>query len=253
MALQVNLEKAAQTLVLNLEKAGIKVPELEVGFALDVSGSFEDEHRSGITNDLMTRLVPWGLVFDPDKKLDCFTFSNGPRNVVDVGPIDSTNYIGFVKNKVIEKVQGWNGGTDYSYVLEKMLGHFGWLTGYEQREVPAKGFFGKLFGKTETETVAIQGDKRRSLIIMGTDGDNSDHDRTRQLLRDSQERGDGVYFLFLGISNQNSRFPFLESIGDEFDNTGFVAIRDLKAFVNADDDAINEMLIGDELLEWLKK
>lgn len=252
MALQVNLEKSSQSLVLSLEKAGIKVPAIEVGFAMDVSGSFEDEHRSGITNDLLTRLVPWGLVFDPDKKLDCYTFSNSAAGVADVGPVTADNYQNFVAKKIIEKVRGWNGGTDYSYVVEAFLRNFGWIAGETTKEVSTGGFFGKLLGKTKTVTVQAAGDKRKSLTIIATDGDNNDHSRTRQVLREAQDRGDGAYFLFLGISNQGSRFPFLESIGDEFNNTGFVSIKNLNQFVNMSDDEINEMLIGDELITWLK-
>lgn len=251
MALELNLEKSAKTLALCLEKAGIVVPpQLEVGFAMDVSGSFEDEHTSGVTNDLLTRLVPWGLAFDPDKKLDCFTFSHGEDHAVDVGPVDATNYTDFVKAKICEKVggrvigkvKGFNGGTDYSYVLEKMLGHFGWAGA-----VKKAGFFGKLMGKKD-EVVA--GAKKRSLVIIATDGDNSDKQRTLDVLRASETRGDKVYFLFLGISNQGSRFPFLERIGDQFSNTGFVSIPNLRKFVQMSDEEINQQLIGDELLAW---
>jgi hypothetical protein len=252
MALELNLEKSAKTLALCLEKAGIVTPpQLEVGFGLDVSGSFEDEHTSGVTNDLLTRLVPWGLAFDPDKKLDCFTFSDGEDNVADVGPADTTNYADFVKAKICEKVggrviakvKGFNGGTDYSYVLEKMLGNFGWAG----NTVKKAGFFGKLMGKKDEVVV---GAKKRSLVIIATDGDNYDKQRTMDVLRASEARGDKVYFLFLGVSNQGSRFPFLESIGDQFSNTGFVSIPNLRKFVQMSDEELNQQLIGDELLAW---
>lgn len=246
MALQVNLEKATQTLVLSLEKAGIvKPPVLEVGFGLDVSGSFEDEHRSGVTNDLLTRLVPWGLAFDPDKKVDMFTFSDGASHVHDVGPVDASNYQGFVPKRVIGRVNGWCGGTDYSYLLEAMLGHFGW------KPVEKKpGLFGRLMGQ---KSEVVQGAKKRSLIIVATDGENSDKSRTIQVLRESEARKDEVYFLFIGISNQGARFPFLESLGDQFSNTGFVGISNLRQFVEKTDEELNAALIGDELLAWLKR
>lgn len=244
MALTLNLEKSATALKLCLQKAGITAPPvLEVGFAMDVSGSFEDEHRAGITDKLLTRLVPWGLVFDPDRKLDLFTFSDGAAHVHDVGPVDERNYEGFVPNRIVGKVTGWNGGTTYSHVLARMLAHFGWAGD----QVKKAGFFGRMLGQKDT---VVAGAKKRSLVIVATDGDNSDHDKTRALLRESEARGDKVYFLFLGISNGGSRFPFLERIGDEFGNTGFVNIKDLRSFINATDDELNAMLISEELLAW---
>ncbi|KVP75385.1 hypothetical protein WJ96_06380 [Burkholderia ubonensis] len=246
MALTLNLEKSAQALILSLEKAGIKVPHLDVGFAMDVSGSFEDEHEDGTTELLLTRLVPWGLTFDPDKKLDVFTFSNGRDSVQDVGPIDARNYQGFVRRNIIG-VKGYNGGTAYSHVLESFLEHFGW-----KDVVKKAGFFGSLMGKKDE---VIKGERKPSLVIIATDGDNNesgDKERTMRVLRESEARKDQVYFLFLGISNQGSTFPFLETIGDQFSNTGFVRIPDLRKFNAMDDDALNEYLIGDELLAWFK-
>ncbi|KVP39660.1 VWA domain-containing protein [Burkholderia ubonensis] len=246
MALTLNLEKSKQALVLSLEKAGIKVPNLDVGFGMDVSGSFEDEHEDGTTELLLTRLVPWGLTFDPDRKLDVFTFSNGPASVQDVGPIDERNYEGFVRRQIIG-CKGYNGGTAYSHVIEAFLKHFGWVD-----TVKKAGFFGSLMGKKDE---VVSGEKKPSLVIIATDGDNNesgDKERTMRVLRESEARKDQVYFLFLGISNQGSTFPFLETLGDKFSNTGFVAIPDLRKFNALSDDALNEHLIGDELLDWFK-
>lgn len=244
MTLTLNLQKSTNSLKLCLQKAGIVTPpELEVGFAMDVSGSFEDEHRAGLTDKLLTRLVPWGLVFDPDRKLDLFTFSDGASHVQDVGPVDANNYDGFIPNRVVGKVVGWNGGTTYSHVIDRMLGHFGWAGD----TVKKAGFFGRMMGQKDT---VVAGAKKRSLVIIATDGDNNDHEKTRAVLRASEARGDKVYFLFLGISNGGSRFPFLDRVGDEFSNTGFVHIKDLNAFINASDDDVNQMLISDELLAW---
>jgi hypothetical protein len=245
MALELNLEKASQALVLSLEKAGIKVPTLDVGFAMDVSQSFEDEHNDGTTENLLTRLVPWGLCFDPDRKLDVFTFSNGPASVQDVGPIDEKNYQGFVRRNIIG-VEGYNGGTAYSHVLERFLKHFGWAGD----TVKKAGFWGGLMGKKDE---IVHGEKKPSLVIIATDGDNNergDKERTLEVLRESEARKDQVYFLFLGISNQGSTFPFLEKLGDKFSNTGFVAIPDLRKFNAMSNEDLNEFLIGDELLQW---
>lgn len=263
MSMKMNLEKAAGSLTLSLEKAGvIKVPTLEVGVAMDVSGSFDDEHRLGVTDSLLTRLVPWGLTFDPDKKLDVFTFSDSAAGVHELGSVDAKNYFGYlpraffgvniddypsgIPESIRARTPGYNGATDYSYVLEAMLKHFGWMN-----TVKKAGFFGSLMGKKDQ---VVAGDKKRSLVIVITDGDcaRSDKSRVEDVLKASQDRQDQVYFLFVGVSNQGSRFPFLEDLGDKFGNTGFVGISDLHRFVDQSDDDLNAALISDELLTWLK-
>jgi hypothetical protein len=247
MALTLNLEKSTQALVLNLQKAGIMTPPvLDVAFFMDVSGSFDDEHRDGITDTLLTRLTPWGLAFDPDKKMDVFTFSSGAGSVHEVGPIDARNYAGFVQNRIIEKVPGYNGGTAYSHLIERALKHFGWAGD----TVKKAGFLGSLMGRKDQ---VIAGAKKRSLVIIATDGDNNesgDKERTLRVLRDSEARGDQVYYLFLGISNQGSTFPFLEKLGDMFSNTGYLNVKNLRRFVEQSDDELNEQLLNPELLAW---
>lgn len=250
MSLQLNLEKSQAALQLCLAKAGILTPPtVDLAFVLDVSGSFEDEHRAGITGQLLTRLVPWGLTFDPDRQLEVFTFSSGPGSAHAVGAVHAGNYGGYVEKHIVARVPGWGAGTDYSYVIDSVLRRFGW-----QQEAAQPGlltrFWGQFCGQPQKSPENAPG--RPTLVIFVTDGENSDHARTLDVLRASQQRGDGVYFLFLGISNQGSRFPFLEKIGGLFANTGFVAIKDLKDFVTRDDAAVNQALLGEELLAWLR-
>lgn len=251
--IKLNLAKSAQALRLNLEKKGVPTPpKADLAFLLDVSGSFDDEHRGGLTQALLGRLVPWGMVFDPDQKLDVFTFSSGNGRSHHVGEITPETVDGFIANKIIDRVPGYNNGTEYSYVLESCLQHFGWLPNGASPKASG-GLMGKLFGASKAAAPAAVAEKKRSIVLFVTDGDNSDKDRTRQILRDSQSRKDEVYFLFIGCNNQPSTFRFLEEIGEEFDNTGLVVVRDIKAFGELDDDALNDQLIGGELLTWLKK
>ena len=254
MALELDLNKSAQALQLSLQKAGIITPpQVDLAFNLDVSGSFDDEHRDGLTNALMVRLVPWGMVFDPDKKLDVFTFSDGSNHVHYVGDVTPDTCDDYVRRKIIKNVPGYNGGTDYSYVIERNLEHFGWKS--TGNAAPAKrGFFGSLFGGgSSTPNESVQ--KRRSMVIHVTDGeigDKRDEARTERVLAESEARKDGVYFLFIGVSNQPSKFEFIEHLGDRFGNVGFVSIRDVGKWVKQSDEDINQALLGDELLAWLK-
>jgi hypothetical protein len=250
MALTLNTQKAeaaSTALKLNLQKAGIPTPPaLDMAFVLDVSGSFKDEHEDGTTTDLLTRLVPWGLTFDPDKKLDVVTFSNGPASVHAVGAVNVANYEDYVRRHIVGRVPGWCGGTDYSFAIEHVLQTFGWTAAPEAK----RGFFARVFGGDAAS--APKAVPRRSLVVFVTDGENSDKKRTIQTLDASEQRGDGVYFLFLGVSNQPGTFGFIEELGERFGNVGFVAVRDLARFVALDDDGLNRELIGDELLNWLR-
>jgi vWA found in TerF C terminus len=247
MALTLDLNKSKQALVLNLRKAGISsTPKIDVAFAIDVSGSFDDEHRAGVTNDLLTRLIPWAAVFDPDQKMEVYTFSNGEKNVNHAGDVSVSNHAGFVKREIIG-CPGYMGGTDYSFVLGRILEDFGWL----EKEKP--GFFAKLFqskqAAADSKTVTTQ---RQTLVFFLTDGENYDTAKTESLLAASQKRGDGVYFHFIGVSNQTDAFPFIEKMGDQFSNVGFTAINNVRKWVTQADDAINQSLISQELIAWIK-
>ena len=246
MALQLDLNKAAQTLWLSLDKAGVP-PNLkaEIVFDMDVSGSFEHEHEEGTTGKLIARLVPYGMVLDPDGKMDVFTFSDGPGHVHLVGTVTPEDSDDYVLRNVVESVPGWKGGTSYSYVLERNLRHFGWLP----PEPSVSGFLSRFFGRTATPEV-----KKRSLVIFVTDGENdaSDHDRTIRVLEESEARGDQVYFLFIGACEHDVDFALLKTVAQRFRNTGVVIIRDLDGFVDLSDEELNERLLGPEVIEWLR-
>lgn len=245
MTLSLNIQKSKAALSLQLQKAGfVTPPVVDLTVVMDVSASFEDEHQDGITTDLMARLIPWGMTFDPDKKLDVITFSNGANHVSRTPPITADNYIDYVKNHIIDKVPGWNGGTDYSYAIEESLRDSGWLDNGQKKA----GFLGRLFGAKDTPAR----EKKRSLVVFITDGDNTDKQRTRDVLRASEERQDGVYFLFIGVANGGGYFHFLDAIGEEFGNTGFVRISNLSEFVQKDDEDLNKVLLDTELMDWLK-
>lgn len=247
MVLQLSLQKAAQSLRLSLDKAGVR-PDFKADliFDLDVSGSFEHEHEEGTTSKLIARLVPYGMVLDPDGQMDVFTFSHGERSVHHVGTVTPENCEDYVVRNVFGAVPGWAGGTTYSHVLEANLRHFGWLpmeTGWISR------FLGLSRGAEWKE-------RKRSIVIFVTDGENENADQARatRILKESEERGDQVYFLFVGAcEHAGIDFEFLKKIANRFRNTGLVIIRDLDAFVDLSDEQLNARLLGPELLEWLRR
>lgn len=247
MPIQLDLHKSARNLRLSLDKAGVAAGiKAELVFIIDVSGSFEHEHEEGTTSLLLRRLVPYGMVLDPDGQMDVFTFSGGRGNAHYVGTVTPEESDNYIVRYVVGRVPGWGDGTTYSYVLEKALRHLGWLP-QEQG-----GFLSRFFGRP---TEQAPGQKKRSIIIFVTDGENdeSDEARTIRVLEESQNRGDEVYFLFLGTCDEHVDFKFLEEIARRFKNTGAVVERDIEGFVEQSDEAINARLLGPELLGWLRK
>lgn len=255
MSIQLDLNKSTQKLQLSLQKKGIhNPPVVEVAFDLDVSGSYEDEHLDGLTNMLMARLVPWGLLFDPDRKLDVFTFSNGAGNAYYVGDVNANNYQDYVRKNVIGKVPGWNGGTTYADVLRMNLENFGWISAPASAAPAQKrgGFLG--FGRKPEPAPVAQPTavKRNSLVIFNTDGDTQDKAETVRLFQEMSDHKYGMYVMFIGVSNQPGTFKFIQKLADDFDNCGLTVITDVRKWVELDDEHINEQLITDELLTWLK-
>lgn len=248
MTLQLDLRKSADKLRLSLDKAGV-APDIkaELIFDIDVSGSFEHEHEEGTTSKLIARLVPYGMVLDPDGKMDVFTFSNGRASAHHVGTVTPDDADDYILRNVIDRVPGWKGGTEYSHVLERNLQHFGWLPREETLGSAVSRFFG-------LEPKPAQSTKKRSIVIFVTDGENdpADNARTVSILEASERRGDQVYFLFMGACEHDVDFKLLRTIAARFKNTGVVIVRDLDGFVDLSDDEINAQLLGPELLEWLR-
>ena len=248
MVLQLNLQKSANSLRLSLDKAGIR-PDFKADliFDLDVSGSFKHEHEEGTTSKLIARLVPYGMVLDPDGQMDVFTFSRGQGSVHHVGTVTPENCEDYVNRNVFGMVPGWAGGTTYSHVLEANLRHFGWLP------MESGGWLSRFLGLSRAPD---WNERKRSIVVFVTDGENENADQARatRVLEESEQRGDEVYFLFIGAcEHEGVDFEYLKKVAKRFRNTGLVIIRDLDSFVDLSDDELNERLLGPELMEWLRR
>ncbi len=256
MSIKLDLTKSAKELRLQLDKAGVASDiKAQIIVNMDVSGSFHHEHEEGTTNTLMNRLMPVAMELDPDRSIDLVTFSDGPSNVQYVGTVTEKNAKNFILDNVVDRVRGWNGGTTYSHALTEALERFGWLECDNDHGTPASRFLGNLFGATPEKH---SHEKQRSIVIHVTDGENDpgnnwgDKAATRKLLRDSQKRGDNVYFLFIGAC-EHQDFEFVRDIAAEFKNTGIVMATDPEEFVELSDRDLMQKLLVPELIEWLKK
>ncbi len=205
--------------------------------------------------------MPLAKVLDPDGKIDLITFSGGKDTVQHLGAIDESNVRGYIVDNVVDKVRGWTGGTTYSYALEEALRIFGWLPCNHDHEPAKPRFWQRLLGLTSSDLPKSapmhRHQKKRSIVLFVTDGENDpgdsfrDKQRTREVLLTSQHRRDDVYFLFIGAC-EHEEFTFVEAIAKEFKNTGIVMATDPEAFVNLPDDQLIAKLLGRELVDWLK-
>lgn len=223
MAISLDLSK--QSLQLNLTKRNVgTIQSLDVSFAMDVSGSFDDEHRAGYTQSFLNRFVPFSLLFDPDKKMGMYVFSSEYENL---GDVTEANFDGYIQNAVMKShVYGY--GTKYAPVLEEIL-------------KPESASLLKSFFVSKPKP---------KLCFFVTDGEPMDGNATIETLR--QYHGADSFIVLVSIAN--SKISFLEKI-EAFDGVTHLQLTPdyLRNIKNVSDDELYEKLLNDELVAWLKK
>lgn len=245
MTEKVSLKKRSDAVKVSLKKSGVVKEKiiLRVAAALDRSGSMSNNFMSGRVSEFVDRLLPVADQFDDNGEIDMWAFNT---TSVELPPATPANYGGYVE----KELRGLHiqGGTCYSPVIEDIAHHY---FGVEAQTVTQKasGFFGKLFGKT-TESTEVKGVTESdipALVFFITDGANGDEDRTRvtmQRLKDEK-----VYWMMVGIGNNESEFRFIKSLAAEYGNVGFIHFKSL----DLSDEQIYDSIINGELASWINK
>lgn len=232
-----DLQKEVEKAKFVIAKSGIPANlRAAVVMDLDVSGSAKDLFERGLMQEAFQRILPIGITFDDNQEIDVYTFASGDRYTAHIEPnATASNFSDYIKRNILDnpKVPKW-GGTSYAPVLRENLRD---LQFYKKSLF---GGWGNLQQKSKSGTPAI--------IYFFTDGVNDDEGATEQLLADCEAAKTEVYFMFVGIGG--ARFPFIERMGDKFDNVGFLDIKDVAKL--AADDEIYEKLLPEELTVWLK-
>ena len=277
MAIELDLRKSKEKLTLDLRKALLpkdapvdaplpELPLVQVGYDIDVSGSYDDEHRAGLTDDITRRIMPWAMALDQDGQGDVFTFSDGEASAHHVGLIDASTCDGYIRRNIIKKVPGYNGCTDYAHVLRLNLEHFGWIEpAHPVAASTPKKHWWNASKPAEAHASPVALAKQRSLILFDTDGANSDQRQTTALLKEMEEKKYLVYIMFIAYSQGQKKkrgesdadfakrvFPYLWEVSERFSNTGLVVIDDIPAWTAQSDDQLNKLFITEELVNWLK-
>src|SRR5574344_1745223 len=159
MSFQLPMVKKAEALQLVMQKHDANsVYPSQVHVAMDVSGSFDDEHRNGYTQELLNRLIPFAMLFDKDKTVQCVAFGSSAEALVD---IDSSNYQDYVKNQIMLS-RPYNSGTNFAAAFKVLLDSTTTLVPVESRketrqvERPSTSFLGRMFGRTETVNEEVE-------------------------------------------------------------------------------------------------
>lgn len=247
--MQFELTKATEALKFELSKREVdSILPCQVKLAFDVSGSFDDEHRNGYTQQLLNRFVPFAMLFDKDKTLDSYVFSHNEERLVDITERNYSDYI----RKVTMKAGSYNGGTDYYPVLKHMLEDEPDVV--EAFVEKTQGFIGRLFGKrkeavVQSPSVAKVDDK--NLIFFVTDGQASDQEYARQYLDDNMPDGKN-FIVFISIGSQKFSFFDRNYSNTEYSSYFNLTPRELRNLEDCSDEDMYSLILTPQLINWMK-
>lgn len=227
-----------------LAKKQLNTIKARIGFAVDVSGSMEDEFRDGIVQNVADRFMGLALNLDDNGEMDMWTFDN--RMTV-LPTANSANIGNYVRREIMENssVSKW-AGTEYAGPIKAAQDK--WFPA-AKAATKSGGLFG-LFSKSnndgisETESASLA--RQPAVLLFLTDGDNMDERDAERALVEAQ--GKPFYVQFIGIGTAS--FRFIKRVGDAYPNVGFLSVRDIRSM---SDEALYEGLVTDELAAWLKK
>lgn len=199
----------------------------QVVLALDFSGSMLGLYKNGTVQEVVEKLLPFGLAFDDNGEIDFYLFDDKSKKMPE--NITLKNLDGYINSKVIGKYN--MGGTNYAPVLQDIHKSF---------SEAKKGFFGNK--KTSTMDTPVY-------VIFITDGNNFDKVETEKII--IAMSGEGFFVQFIGIGS--AQLPFLEKLdtlsGTVIDNVNFMKVQNIASY--SDDELYRGLM--KEYPEWVKK
>jgi uncharacterized protein YegL len=171
--------------------ADVKKPiALDVAFAIDCSGSMENEFRDGIVAKLVSYIQEFAKAVDDDGTVETIGFN---ANATQVNTLTVTENI----SDFIAKNYRAGGGTAYAEAI--------------------KGLSDKVDHNNP------------SLIFVLTDGDNQDKDETRKLLTELADTQKRQYIHFIRAGTDATEIEFIEKVAKELSNVGYSDFPNIRA------------------------
>lgn len=234
------LEKAVEKTKFVLEKKNIKNIRAQIAVNLDVSGSTQNMYYAGQFQEAFQQIMPVAILFDDNGEIDTFTFSNDCQHL-DVCATED-NFASYIKDEILEdpSVDKWH-GTTYAGVIKQNLSYFGFYT-------EEKSSIFSIFRDKKTVLQEKSSSGLPVIVYIFTDGENTDKVATEQLLAECERVKCNIYFHFIGIGQEG--FGFIKDMADQFPNVGFASIKDFNSAGNED---FIDILLCDELCQYLRK
>lgn len=207
MPIKMNLQKASNKIVMNLEKQGIRkedIPLMAVFESVDCSGSMDDLYSSGWVDELLVVAGGAALTFDDNKSLQVAFFNHMLNdNVPEID--ESTNLENYLRDNRISAY----GGTTFSPTLKWFINTD--ASGYDDqvvrhvKEVESKSAFKRFFGMKDKvvteEHIGDKPDDLPKLLLMVTDGACAMQDRD-VTLNFLNKLPDDHFVFFIGLGQQ---------------------------------------------------
>lgn len=177
-----------------------------VAVVIDHSGSMIGDFRDGTVQRTLQSLVPLALAFDDNAEMEVWLFWDKKfrdEGFVEAPAMTLENLSDYVNEELAtwDKSKFW-GCTEYHHVIDDVMRHY-------------------------FEDASNMSDDPVFVIFI-TDGNPSDVKLTKNSIRESSKKN--IFIQFIGIGG--SKFDVLESLDDlggrSIDNTGFMAMRNLK-------------------------
>jgi hypothetical protein len=227
----IELKKKSEQVGIVLTKKKIDKICVQVGLALDVSGSTKQMYSSGLIQATVERLLPIAMRFDDNGILDGWIFD---EEATELEPITVDVHENYVTKHILTETN-LDGGTRYAPVIQAFLDHY---YGPATAAGKVKSFFKNMFSTEAKSTDPVFG-----LIV--TDGENDDVYNTARLIEEHLDKN--VYWLFIGAGSKS--FVNCKTLAERFRNVSLIKIRDLE---KTSDEELYEMIISDHFVTWLK-